>query len=182
MTSRSDRTWPVPKQPWGMRMTWSQLLFAHWPVDPSIVASLLPAGLQLDTFGGKAWMGLVPFLMSDLAPRCCPAVPRLSRFLELNVRTYVTHEDKPGVWFFSLDAANRIAVRAAGHSFICPTWTQRCRCIATIQLDHLSQSAYTSRRTSGRFGHQLPCSRPCIARTTGYLGTLANGSILSLQR
>jgi len=113
MNSRSDRKWPLPKHPWVMRMTWSQLLFAHWPVDPDAVAQVLPTGVTLDTRDGKAWIGIVPFLMSDVAFRFCPPIPGLSRFLELNVRTYVTVDGKPGVWFFSLDAASRIAVRAA---------------------------------------------------------------------
>jgi len=78
-----------------------------------VVAPLLPPGLTLDTRDGKAWIGVVPFLMSKVAPRCCPPIPKLSRFLELNVRTYVTHGGKPGVWFFSLDAENPVAVRVA---------------------------------------------------------------------
>lgn len=101
-------------------MTWSELLFAHWPVDPNILAPLLPVGLTLDTHEGSAWIGVVPFLMSDVAPRCCPSIPKLSRFLELNVRTYVIYDGKPGVWFFSLDAASRVAVRAARATFNLP--------------------------------------------------------------
>ena len=120
MTATTDRTWELPKHPWIMRMTWSELLFAHWPVDPSVLAPLLPQGLSLDIREDTAWIGVVPFLMSDIAPRCCPAIPKLSRFLELNVRTYVTYAGKPGVWFFSLDAANKIAVRAARATFNLP--------------------------------------------------------------
>lgn len=103
-----------------MRMTWSELLFAHWPVDPKVVAPLLPSKLTLDTRDGKAWIGVVPFLMSNIAPRCCPPIPKLSRFLELNVRTYVIHDGKPGVWFFSLDAENPVAVRVARATFNLP--------------------------------------------------------------
>ena len=120
MSVMTDRTWPLPKHPWVMRMTWSELLFAHWPVDPSVVAPLLPPSLTLDTRGGTAWIGVVPFSMSNIAPRCCPPIPRLSRFLELNVRTYVTHDGKPGVWFFSLDAENPVAVRVARATFNLP--------------------------------------------------------------
>lgn len=116
----SDRTWPLPKQPWVMRMTWSELLFAHWAVEPDVVASRLPAGVTLDTRSGKAWIGVVPFLMSNIAPRCCPPIPGLSRFLELNVRTYVTVDGKPGVWFFSLDAESKVAVRVARATFNLP--------------------------------------------------------------
>lgn len=117
---RTDRTWPLPRQPWVMRMTWSRLLFAHWSVDPAAVAKLLPAGMALDTREGQAWIGVVPFLMSNVAPRFCPPLPGLSRFPELNVRTYVTVDGKPGVWFFSLDATNRLAVRVARATFNLP--------------------------------------------------------------
>jgi uncharacterized protein len=120
MTIVTDRTWSPPATPWVMRMTWSELLFAHWAMEPEMVARLLPAGLTLDTRDGQAWVGVVPFLMSQVAPRCCPPIPKLSRFLELNVRTYVTHQGKPGVWFFSLDAANRVAVRVARATFNLP--------------------------------------------------------------
>ena len=101
-------------------MTWSELLFAHWPVDPQRLAPLLPSGLTLDTRDGAAWIGVVPFQMSNIAARCLPPLQGLSQFLELNVRTYVTYDNKPGVWFFSLDAANRLAVRAARATFNLP--------------------------------------------------------------
>lgn len=117
---RSDRTWPLPRAPWVMRMRWSELLFAHWQVDPDLVQKQLPGGLTVDTFDGAAWVGVVPFLMSDVAPRWCPAVPGLSAFPELNVRTYVMRDEKPGVWFFSLDAANAVAVRVARATFCLP--------------------------------------------------------------
>lgn len=116
----TDRTWALPGAPWVMRMKWSELLFAHWPVDPELVRRHLPEGLELDTCQGAAWVGVIPFRMSGVAPRGCPAVPGLSNFLELNVRTYVTRNGKPGVWFFSLDAANRVAVRAARATFNLP--------------------------------------------------------------
>jgi uncharacterized protein YqjF (DUF2071 family) len=103
-----------------MRMTWSELLFAHWRVDPSLVARWLPPGVTLDTQAGDAWVAVVPFLMSDVAPRWFPSLPKLSYFPELNVRTYVTVDGKPGVWFFSLDAASRLAVRTARILFHLP--------------------------------------------------------------
>jgi uncharacterized protein YqjF (DUF2071 family) len=96
-----------------MSQTWHDLLFAHWPLPPERLRSLVPPSLPLDTFGGVAWLGVVPFRMSGVTLRAVPALPGLSAFPELNVRTYVTVDDKPGVLFFSLDAASRLAVEAA---------------------------------------------------------------------
>ena len=98
-------------------MRWHDLLFAHWPFEPQQISELLPNGIQLDTFDDQAWMGVVPFRMTDVAPRWIPAVPWVSAFPELNVRTYVTLDGKPGVWFFSLDATNPLAVRVARKFF-----------------------------------------------------------------
>lgn len=98
---------------WLLRMRWIDLLFAHWRVEPDLLEPVVPAPLQLETFDGSAWLGVVPFLMRDTAPRGVPAVPGVSAFAELNVRTYVTYLGRPGVLFLSLDAANRLAVVAA---------------------------------------------------------------------
>lgn len=103
-----------------MRMSWHDLLFAHWSFRPAEIERMLPPGIELDTFDGRAWVGVVPFRMSDVAPRFVPAMPWLSAFPELNVRTYVSLEGKPGVWFFSLDATNPIAVRVARFAFHLP--------------------------------------------------------------
>lgn len=143
MTEQTDRTWPLPKSPWVMRMTWSGLLFAHWPIDPDAVARLLPDGLTLDTRDGQAWLGVVPFLMSKVAPRCCPAVLGLGRFLELNVRTYVIRDGKPGVWFFSLDAESPIAVRLARATFNLPYMDASM----SMSQDVLGVIRYQSKRT-----------------------------------
>jgi uncharacterized protein YqjF (DUF2071 family) len=143
MANPTDRTWTLPKQPWVMRMIWSELLFAHWPVDPRMLAPLLPKGLELDTREGIAWIGVVPFLMSAVAPRGCPSLPNASRFLELNVRTYVTCDGKPGVWFFSLDAASRLAVRAARATFNLPYMDARM----SLVKDKSARIVYLSERT-----------------------------------
>lgn len=116
----SDRTWPLPARPHIMRMMWLDLLFAHWSFEPANIERLLPKGIRLDTFDGRAWIGVVPFRMSGVAPRWLPAMPWLSAFPELNVRTYVTLQGKPGVWFFSLDATNPLAVRLARTAFHLP--------------------------------------------------------------
>jgi uncharacterized protein len=107
------RPWPVPASPWVGAMTWIDLLFMHWRVPESHLRPLVPAALPIDTFDGSAWVGVVPFLMSGTRPRGVPPIPGLSRFAELNVRTYTTLGGKPGVYFFSLDAENYLAVMAA---------------------------------------------------------------------
>jgi uncharacterized protein YqjF (DUF2071 family) len=96
-----------------LRQVWHDLLFAHWPVPAATLRPLLPAGLTLQEFGGSAWVAVTPFWMSGIAFRGFPPLPGVSRFDELNVRTYVIREDRPGVWFFSLDAGNRLAVLVA---------------------------------------------------------------------
>jgi len=103
-----------------MRQTWHDLLFAHWPVGADQLRPLVPARIALDTFEGQCWIGVVPFRMSGIRGRGLPALPALSSFPELNLRTYVHYDGKPGVYFFSLDAANLPAVWAARTFFHLP--------------------------------------------------------------
>jgi uncharacterized protein len=103
-----------------MVMNWHELLFMHWPLPVSTLRPLIPAELEVDTFNGQAWIGVTPFRMTGVRPRFTPPVPGLSAFPELNVRTYVKYNGRSGVWFFSLDAANAIAVRAARVGFHLP--------------------------------------------------------------
>ena len=103
---RTDhRPWPLPRGPWLMAQTWHDLVFAHWPLPPERIRPLVPPSMPLDTFDGRAWVGVVPFWMSGVRPRAVPGLPWVSAFPELNARTYVTLDGKPGVFFFSLDAA-----------------------------------------------------------------------------
>ena len=114
------RPYPLPSGAWILRMRWLDLLFMHWPVPEASLRPLIPPVLELETFDGSAWLGITPFRMERTRPRFLPAVPWLSNFPELNVRTYVTAEGKPGIWFFSLDAGNPIAVRLAHATFSLP--------------------------------------------------------------
>jgi uncharacterized protein YqjF (DUF2071 family) len=101
-------------------MAWHDLCFLHWRVDPGVIAPLLPESLELETYDGSAWIGVVPFHMTGVGPRSVPHLRRLGDFAELNVRTNVTAGGKPGVWFFSLDATSRAAVRIARGLFHLP--------------------------------------------------------------
>lgn len=103
------------------RQRWNQLLFAHWTVDPGAVQATLPRGLYVDTFAGAAYLGIVPFAMERVRPAWLPPLPGLSWFLELNVRTYV-HDaaGRSGVWFYSLDCNQALAVAIARRFFHLP--------------------------------------------------------------
>ncbi len=123
-----DRLAPArrPGQRAVMRQCWSDLLFVHWRVPAEVLRALIPPGLELDLFEGWAYIGLVPFTMTGVRPVGLPAVAGLSSFHETNVRTYVRLADRdPGVWFFSLDAANAIAVRLARGLFHLPYYYAR---------------------------------------------------------
>ncbi len=101
-------------------MTWHDLLFMHYPVETDVLQHLLPDSVHLDTFNSMAWLGIVPFRMTGVAPRFVPNLPFVSSFPELNVRTYVTVNGRPGVWFFCLEATNPLAVRIARKFFHLP--------------------------------------------------------------
>jgi len=126
-----------------MYQRWRSLLFLHWEVDPALLHRLLPTGLDLDTFAGRAYVGLVPFSMQAVRPARLPALPWLSYFPETNVRTYVHHAGRnPGVWFFSLEAANPIAVLLARRWFHLPYHRARM----TLDRDPDGAFHYTSHR------------------------------------
>lgn len=117
-----------------MYQRWADLLFVHWKVEADALRSLLPPGLTLDTFEGAAYVGLVPFTMTGVRPVGTPSFPPLSNFHEINVRTYVHYQGRdPGVWFFSLDAANSLAVKIARHWFRLPYFRAAMRLQASEQ-------------------------------------------------
>ena len=120
-----------PDGPIVMRPNWRELLFLHWDFEPQTVQNLLPDGLEVDTFQNRAYVGLVPFGMEAVRPNWVPNLGRFGRFYdtfaELNVRTYVTNNGVPGVWFFSLDAASALATIAARVWFGLPYFKARMR-------------------------------------------------------
>jgi uncharacterized protein YqjF (DUF2071 family) len=128
---------PSSDNGWVMHQTWSNLLFAHWPVQPEVLRPLIPPGLILDTFDGMAWVGVVPFYMSNVRFRYAPPLPTTTEFCELNVRTYVLPKGgKPGVWFFSLDASSTLAVKGARMAFHLPYYNAKMRLTSTTNEVH----------------------------------------------
>jgi uncharacterized protein YqjF (DUF2071 family) len=120
------RPWPIAARGWTMGQTWEDLLFAHWRVPVQELRSYVPAQLEIEEHDGSAWVGVVPFNLTNLRVRGLLPLPLASSFLELNVRTCVRAADgKPGVWFISLDAASRLAVEAARRTYKLPYFHAR---------------------------------------------------------
>lgn len=144
-----------------MRQSWRDLLFLHYPCDPAEVQALLPEGLTVDTFPDehgteRAWVGLVPFLMKDVRWAFAPAIPGTHTFPETNVRTYVHRAgEQPGVWFFSLDAANCLAVRIARLAFSLPYFQ------ATMEIDREGDVVtYAGRRKNAGYRIEVGVGEP----------------------
>lgn len=151
-----------------MTQTWHDVLFAHWPVDARAVRQKVPPDFDLDLFDGNAWLGVVPFRMTNVAPRGVPSLPGISEFPELNVRTYVRVDDRPGVYFFSLDAGSTLAVRAARVLLNLPYYS------AAMTVNTQSESVeYDSRREDGLGAAKLSATyRPVGARFQPVIGSL----------
>lgn len=107
------RPFPLPERPWVMTQTWHHLLFCHWPIEKEVIQELLPPELELDTYRGKAWLGVVPFKVKNMRMRGLPRVPYLHTVLQVNIRTYVTYKGISGIYFLTIDANKRLAVWGA---------------------------------------------------------------------
>jgi uncharacterized protein YqjF (DUF2071 family) len=144
-----------------MGMSWRDLLFMHWPVEVDALRPLVPPSLSIDTFDGNAWLGVVPFDMVGVRPHFVPAVPGLSNFPEINLRTYVTAEDRPGVWFFSLDAHNRLAVCLARATFHLPYFDADMSCHASDdEVDYRSIRTHKGAPPAEFVARYGPSGRP----------------------
>jgi uncharacterized protein len=138
------RPWPVPDDPWILKQAWNDLLFSHWPIARDRLREHVPPFLELDLFDNEAWVSVTPFRLSDLSPRGIPALPVISSFDEINVRTYVVHDGMPGIYFFSLDANSAIAVGGASTLFHLPYY------LADIRVeDDRGRISYNSSRRRG---------------------------------
>jgi uncharacterized protein YqjF (DUF2071 family) len=132
-----------------MHQIWGQLLFMHWTIDEKLLRPLIPPQLSIDTFDGAAWIGEIPFTMWGIRASLLPPIPSTSAFHELNVRTYVHFDGVPGVWFFSLDAANRLAVWGA-RKFLSFAVLQRANVFGTNGRD--DQLQFNAHRFAWRTG------------------------------
>jgi len=177
------RPFPPPQRSYVGVMTWHDLLFAHWPVDPDTVKHAMPPVLRpyLDLYDGRAWIGVVPFWMSNVTARWMPPLPGLSTFPELNVRTYVTIDGMPGVFFFSLDAANMSAVIGARAMFSLPyfharmaVWSDRH---VGVRMPEPPASSNEVRYVSERLEPPLPAEFRAHYRPTGPVQHAQPGSI-----
>lgn len=144
LAHKDHRPFCPPKGPWMMTQSWCDLLFAHWPVSAATLRELVPPKLEIDTFEGTAFIGVVPFRMENVGVRFGGPFPGASRFLELNVRTYVRHKGVAGVYFFSLDATSALAVYSARRFYNLPYFKADM-----TQSENLDGFTYTSKR-SGR--------------------------------
>lgn len=151
-----------------LRMRWHDLLFAHWPIPADALRPLIPAALEIDTFDGLAWLGVVPFRMSQVGPVGGPTPPILGRFGEINVRTYVRQRDRAGIWFFSLDAASLLTVLGGRTWFHLPYWLAAVSC----RTDSTGSVAYRSRRVAPHGARFTASYRP-----TGPIDRPAAGSL-----
>jgi len=143
LTDTAHRPWPIPDGEWIMSQSWHDLLFAHWPVDADRLRSLVPRRFEIDRFDGQAWLGVVPFHMTNVTPRYVPSLPWISAFPELNVRTYVRVDDKPGVFFFSLDAGNPVAAGTARTLLNLPYYTADMVVAVGSRVDYRSRRMAT---------------------------------------
>jgi hypothetical protein len=143
----------MPRAPWAIKQKWHDLLFAHWPLAPQKLRSLVPQELELDLRDNSAWVAVTPFWMSGIRGRLAPPLPFLSKFCELNVRTYVRYQGVPGVYFFSLDAASLPAVLGARAIYKLPYFHA-----AMLVRSSGESFEYTSRRL------QMPRPANFIAR------------------
>ena len=128
-----------------MHQNWGKLLFMHWVIDAELLRPLIPSQLSIDTFDGHAWIGVIPFTMWGIRASFLLPIPGASAFHELNVRTYVHFNGVPGVWFFSLDAVNRLAVWGARTFYHLPYFN------AEMLLDQKGKTInYSSKRIDQR--------------------------------
>ncbi len=118
---RSDHLpFPMPDRPYSLVQEWKNLTFMHWEVDPEKLARYIPEGLEMDLFEGKAFIGTIPFMMTNVRPRLAFTMPGISTFPEVNIRTYVKRGEKGGVLFLTLEAQSFVTCTYAPRAYGLP--------------------------------------------------------------
>ncbi|HWC48233.1 MAG TPA: DUF2071 domain-containing protein [Solirubrobacterales bacterium] len=163
LAETGHRPWELPRRSWFMGQSWIDLLFAHWRVSEEALRRVVPEQLPLDTFDGEAWLGITPFCVRGVRLRGTAPAPSISTFPELNVRTYVSLDGKPGIYFLSLDADSAAAVRAARLTYRLPYFRSQIRIdrdeegigYDLLRTSHDGPPAYFAARYGGE-GAELP--------------------------
>ena len=141
----AHRPWPLPDRPWVIGETLDDQFFAHWRVSAAALREHVPRGLDVEEHDGSAWLGVTLFTVTGLRARGLLPLPIVSSFRQLNVRTYVTRDGKPGIWFLSLDASSQVAVEGARRLYRLPFFR------ATITVRRRGErTCYDCARDDGR--------------------------------
>jgi uncharacterized protein YqjF (DUF2071 family) len=172
LRTADHRPYPLPSRPWRMTQRWNDLLFAHWAIPPAALANRLPDGLEVDTFDGAAWLGVIPFWMDRVRVRTLGShtvsFPTVSTFPELNLRTYVRSKVSglSGVYFFSLDCASPLAVFGARTIFHLPYFPARMsRTTTNGTVEYSSHRQFTSHPANYEATY-APSREACSPRTS----------------
>lgn len=163
------RPFPAPAKPWVMKMSWLDLAFLHWEVEVEALRAVVPIALPLDLYEGRAFIAVVPFRMEHVTARLLPDLPKISAFPELNVRTYVSLDGRPGVYFFSLDATQPLAIWGARTFFHLAYRRAEMACLREGD-DVVYRCTRTDRRgPPGRFAARYAATGPVFRPEAGSL-------------
>ncbi|MEX2460597.1 MAG: DUF2071 domain-containing protein [Paenibacillaceae bacterium] len=163
------RPYPLSSRPWMMTQTWNRLLFAHWPVPISLLQPYIPSAITMDTYDGTAWISVIPFEISHLRARGLPPIPFTTYFPEINVRTYVVKDNKPGVFLFSLDATNPLAVTAARAFFYLPYYNANIQVVKQQNSVHYKSQRTHKNAPTASFSAQYRPTSPIFQAPQGSL-------------
>ena len=179
-----DRLAPTQRPAGGaaQRQRWHHLLFLHWALPEGTLRPLVPAALEIDGFDGDAYVGLVAFTMTGVRPVWAPALPGLSSFHEVNVRTYVHDGRDPGVYFFSLDAASTLAVLVARSLWHLPYHRARMRLARGDTIEYASERLWPGPRPACCAPRYEPVGAPAAAAPGTLEHFLAERYILYVER
>lgn len=163
MKNIDHRPWPPPKQPWVLAQSWHDALFAFWPMPVSTLRPFIPSAFQIDTFEGQTWLGIVSYRMNHVRLRGIPALPWISAFPELYVRTCVTMDNKPGTFFLSVDASDAFGVAIARKWFHLPNYQAKMSLRMEKDRVHFSSQRFNPEDPPAVFiGSYKPTGDPMI--------------------